>query len=252
MSLVLLDSHDDVCQITLNAPERLNALNLDLLAELKEVIAKIDADESARAVIVTGAGRGFSAGADLESMFGEIDRPTDEMRDHLLGVYASFLGLRTLSIPTIAAVNGPAVGAGLNIALACDVIIAGPKAKFGPTFAEIGLHPGGGCSWMLTERLGQSRATAALLSGALIDAGDAWRIGLCDEKVDDAVARAHELASLYAAREPSLNRAIKESVRLAAASDFDASLEHESRRQAESVANERFRAHLASFTSRGA
>lgn len=247
MPSVLLDSHDAIRQITLNAPERLNALDLELLAEMKTVVAQIAADDTVRAVIVTGAGRGFSAGANIASMFGDLDRPTEAMRDHLMGVYASFLGLRDLTVPTIAAVNGPAVGAGLNIALACDIIVAGPKAKFGPTFAEIGLHPGGGCSAMLTERLGRGRATAALLSGALIDAGEAFRLGLCDEKVDDAVARAHELATLYASRDPELNSAIKQSVRIAATEDFATSLEFESWRQAESAGREDFKAFMQRF-----
>lgn len=250
MALVILDSHDSVRQITLNAPERLNALDLELLAEVREAIAAVAADASAEALIVTGAGRGFSAGANIESMFGDLDRPTEEMRTHLMGVYASFLGLRDLAIPTIAAVNGPAVGAGLNIALACDVIVAGPKAKFGPTFAEIGLHPGGGCSWLLTERLGRGRTTAALLSGALIETEAAFAMGLCDETADDAVARARELADLYTSRDPELNRAIKRSVQIAASEDFATSLDYESARQAESAGRPAFRAFMEKFLAK--
>ncbi len=247
MSLVLLDSDGPVRLLTLNAPERRNALDWPLLDELSEAVRTVAADDDARALVVTGAGKGFCAGANLANLFGDLDRPTDQMRDHLMDVYASFLGLRDLTIPTIAAVNGAAIGAGLNVALACDVIVAGPHAGFGPTFAEIGLHPGGGCSWMLTERIGRGRATAALFAGAVIGADEALRIGLADRLADDAAANALELARLYARREAVLMSDIKQSVRIAATSDLATSLDYESWRQAESMQNERFRTFMQRF-----
>jgi enoyl-CoA hydratase len=133
MTLVLLDSDGPVRTITLNAPERRNALDWPLLDELAAAVRAVADDPDARALVVTGAGKAFCAGANLANLFGDVDRPTDQMRDHLMKVYASFLGIRDLTIPTIAAVNGVAVGAGLNIALACDVVVAGPHAGFGPT-----------------------------------------------------------------------------------------------------------------------
>ncbi|MET0469193.1 MAG: enoyl-CoA hydratase [Aeromicrobium sp.] len=247
MPLVLLDSDGPVRTITLNAPDRRNALDWPLLDELAEAVRTVAADEDARALVVTGAGKGFCAGANLANLFGDVDRPTDQMRDHLMKVYASFLGIRELTIPTIAAVNGAAVGAGLNVALACDVVVAGPHAGFGPTFAEIGLHPGGGCSWMLTERIGRGRATAALYSGAVIGVEEAGRIGLADQVADDALATALELAQLYATREAKLMADIKKSVRIASTSDLATSLEFESWAQAESMTNERFRAFMQRF-----
>ncbi|MCL3817180.1 enoyl-CoA hydratase [Aeromicrobium wangtongii] len=247
MSLVLLDSNGPVRTLTLNAPERRNALDWPLLDELAAAVRTVAADPDARALVVTGAGKGFCAGANLANLFGDVDRPTDQMRDHLMKVYASFLGLRDLTIPTIAAVNGAAIGAGLNVALACDVVVAGPHAGFGPTFSEIGLHPGGGCSWMLTERIGRARATAALYSGAVIGADEAARIGLADLRADDALAAASELATLYAGREPQLMADIKESVRIAATSDLATSLEFESWAQAASMKNQRFRDFMRRF-----
>jgi enoyl-CoA hydratase len=248
MSLVLLDTDGPLRTITLNAPERRNALDWPLLDELAAAVRTVAGDADARALIVTGAGKGFCAGADLANLFGDVDRPTDQMRDHLMTIYASFLGIRDLTIPTIAAVNGAAVGAGLNVALACDVVVAGPHAGFGPTFAEIGLHPGGGCSWMLTERIGRGRATAALFSGAVIGAEEAGRIGLADQVADDALAAARELAQLYATREPELMADIKTSVRIASTSDLATSLDVESWSQARSMKNERFRAFMQRFT----
>jgi enoyl-CoA hydratase len=247
MSLVLLDSDGPVRLLTLNAPERRNALDWPLLDELAEAVRAVAADPDARALVVTGAGKGFCAGANLANLFGDLDRPTDQMRDHLMTVYASFLGLRDLTIPTIAAVNGAAIGAGLNVALACDVVVAGPHAGFGPTFAEIGLHPGGGCSWMLTERIGRGRATVALFAGTVIGPDEALRIGLADRLADDAASDALELAHAYAAREPVLMADIKQSVRIAATSDLATSLDYESWRQAESMQNERFRAFMQRF-----
>ena len=247
MSLVLLDSEGPVRLITLNAPERRNALDWPLLDELSAAVRAVADDPDARALIVSGAGKAFCAGANLANLFGDVDRPTDQMRDHLMQVYASFLAIRDLTIPTIAAVNGAAIGAGMNVALACDVIVAGPHAGFGPTFAEIGLHPGGGCSWMLTERIGRGRATAALFSGAVIGADEAGAIGLADRLADDAVGTALELARLYAGREPRLMADIKESVRIAATSDLATSLEFESWAQASSMRNERFRAFMQRF-----
>lgn len=247
MPLVLLESDGHVRTIRLNAPERRNALDWPLLDELAAAVATVKADPEARALVVAGNGSAFCAGANLANLFGDIDRPVDDMRAHLMKVYASFLGLRDLTIPTIAAVQGPAVGAGLNIALACDIIVAGPRAGFGPTFAEIGLHPGGGCTWMLTQRIGAGNTLAALLNGAIMDADEAYRLGLANLLVGDPVTTALELAATYAAREPKLNADIKRSVQLASSSDLAASLDFESLAQAESFGNEKFRTFMAKF-----
>ena len=247
MPLVLLDADGPVRTLTLNAPERRNALDWPLLDELAAAVRTVAGDVDARALVVTGAGKGFCAGANLANLFGDLDRPTDQMRDHLMKVYDSFLGIRDLTIPTIAAVNGAAIGAGLNVALACDVVVAGPHAGFGPTFAEIGLHPGGGCSWMLTERIGRARATAALFSGAVIGPDEALRIGLADQLADDPVAAATDLAAVYATRETQLMADIKQSVRIAATSDLTTSLDFESWAQATSMRNGRFRTFMARF-----
>ncbi|MEU6328953.1 enoyl-CoA hydratase [Streptomyces sp. NPDC047049] len=248
--LVLLESDGPLRTIRLNAPERRNALDLDLLGELAAAIAAVAADADARALIVAGAGPAFCAGANLESMFGDITRPVHELRAHLKSVYASFLGLRELTIPTIAAVQGAAVGAGLNIALACDLVIAGPRAAFGPTFADIGLHPGGGCSFLLTERMGPAHATAALLSGDIIKAEEAVRRGLANLPAEDPEAKARELAARYAQRSKSLNADIKRSVRIAATSDFPTSLDFESWAQASSVGSEEFGRYMEEFLKR--
>lgn len=251
MTLVLIESDGPVRTLRLNAPERRNALDLELLDELAAAVETVKADSDARALVVTGEGRAFCAGADLTSLFGDTTRPVHVLRDHLMkNVYASFLGLRELTIPTIAAVQGVAVGAGLNIALACDVIVAGPDAGFGPTFASIGLNPGGGCSWMLTQRIGAGNAMAAMLSGDVIGAADAYRMGLANFLVDEPVTKASGLAALYGSRSSELNAAIKRSVQVAAASDFDTSLDLESWAQASTMRGEVFAQYLADFRAR--
>lgn len=247
MSLVLLESAGAVRTITLNAPDRRNALDWPLLDELRAAVASVAADPDARALVVQGAGKAFCAGANLENLFGDRTRPVPELREHLMRVYSSFLGLRDLTIPTVAAVQGAAVGAGLNISLACDVVVAGPRAGFGPTFSRIGLHPGGGCTWMLTQRIGSANTAAALYAGDVIGADDALRLGLAQELVDDPAARAAELAAAYAERNPTLMAAIKTSVATASTSDLTASLAFEATAQAESLSSPEFEAFVQGF-----
>lgn len=248
MPLVTLDAQGAVRTLTLNVPDRLNALSWPLLDELAAAIDATAADPAARVLVVTGAGRAFCSGADLQSLFGDRTRPVEVLKENLLRVYGSFLGLRDLSIPTIAAVHGPAVGAGMNIALACDVIVAGPEANFGPTFSRIGLHPGGGCTWMLTQRIGSANTAAALYAGDLIDAPSAVRLGIAQELHDDPQARAAELAELYSSREPALMADIKRSVRVAQSSDLATSLDVEAEAQARSLQSEAFEAFARRFS----
>lgn len=247
MSLVLLESDGAVRTITLNAPERLNALDMPLLDELRAVIATVADDEEARALVVTGSGKAFCSGANVDSLFGDTSRPVEERREHLMRVYNSFLGIRDLQIPTIAAVHGAAVGAGLNIALACDVIVAGPQAGFGPTFSKIGLHPGGGCTWMLAQRIGPANTAAALYAGEIIDAETGLRLGIAQEIAQDARARAQELAATYAARNRQLMADIKRSIQIASTASFAESLDFESWAQAASLSSEEFAAFAARF-----
>lgn len=248
MTLVELESDGDIRIVTINDPDRRNALSWPLLDQFKAVVEQIAADDAARAVVVRGNGKAFCAGADLADLFGDLTRPVEELRDHLLKVYGSFLGLRDLSIPTVAAVHGAAIGAGLNIALACDVIVAGPDARFGPTFSQIGLHPGGGCTWMLTQRIGPAHTAAALFNGDVIGAEEAAQIGLTQELVEHPKERARELALEWAKRDPELMANIKQSVRVATTSSLDDSLAVEALAQAKSLKSEQFAAFAARFT----
>lgn len=236
MSRVALTGTDGRLTLTLTDPDRRNCLDDVTCAELGAAIDTVAETRDARTLVVAGEGTAFCAGADLPALFGDAaEREVGELRRHLHSVYDSFLRLRRLEIPTIAAVQGAAVGAGLNLAMACDIRIAGPQASFAATFSRIGLHPGGGCTWFLVDALGPQRAMAMLLDGGALDGEAAVAQGLALELAEDPLSRAHQLADRWAAHDPALTRDIKTAVATAAGGDFDATLEFEAWAQASSA-----------------
>ena len=173
---------------------------------------------------MTGAGKAFCAGADLTALGTATE-------DGLRVIYDGFLAVAQCTLPTIAAVNGPAVGAGLNLALAADVRIAGPAAMFDPRFQKLGIHPGGGATWMLQRAIGPQAARASLLFGMRFDADAAVRYGLALQVADDPVAAARELAAGPASAPRDVVIATKASMRATAnpgTVDFD---QHRHRRR---------------------
>jgi enoyl-CoA hydratase len=237
MALVLLENGpvDGVRVLTLNDPDRRNALSPALQAELGAAVDAVAADQDARVLVVTGNGSAFSAGADLPAVFGELHREVAEIRAGLRAIYDSFLRVRRLEIPTIAAVHGAAVGAGVNLAMSCDVRIAGPRARFGITFTKLGLHPGGGCTHFLTQALGRQRALWLIMEGGVLDADEALRLGLVLDVADDPLAVAVGTAGRWAALDPSLSRDIKRAVGIAERGGFEETLDFESWAQAAST-----------------
>lgn len=206
---VLVDVEDRVAVITVNDPDRRNAVTFEMSAALRAAVDAAEADPGVHAVVVTGAGKAFCAGADLTAL-GEATE------DGLRKIYDGFLAIAHCSLPTIAAVNGAAVGAGLNLALAADVRIAGPAAMFDPRFQKLGIHPGGGATWMLQRAVGPQVARAALLFGMRFDAEAAVRHGLALSVADDPVAAARELAAGPAAAPREVVIATKASMRATA------------------------------------
>jgi enoyl-CoA hydratase len=190
--LVLFNVGDHVALITVNDPDRRNAVTAEMSAQLRAAVEQAEADPDVHAVVVTGAGKAFCAGADLSAL-GSAGGGAAE--SGLLQLYDGFMAVGNCALPTIAAVNGAAVGAGLNLALAADVRIAGPAALFDARFQKLGLHPGGGATWMLQRAVGPEVARAALLFGMRFDAESAVRHGLALSLADDPVAAAQELAS---------------------------------------------------------
>jgi enoyl-CoA hydratase len=244
MTLVSLEdgAHPGVRVLTLSDPDRRNAIGPQMQAELIAAVAAVAGDPEARALVVTGAGTAFCAGADLRAVFRGEDRPVAEIRRQLRVLYDCFLRLRTLAIPTIAAIQGPAVGAGANLALCCDLRIAGPQASFGFTFTRLGLHPGGGASYFLVRALGAQRALATLLDGAMLDAAQALAGGLVLSIEDDPAEHAGQLAERYAQLDPDLVLDIKHAVQIADTSGLDAVLDFESWAQASSATRPQLRA----------
>lgn len=233
--LLRLDRTDSgVVILTLDDPEKRNAIGPRLHRELLAVADEIRSDATARALVVTGAGTAFCAGADLEALFGDLTDAATVRRNEL-AYYESFLWIRDLKIPTIAAVQGHAVGAGANLALVCDIIVAGPDARFGITFARLGLHPGGGCTQFLTERLGAGAALRTILRGEVIGGRDAADRGLADVYADDPLAEALATAEAAAALDPRLAADMKQAVKIAKTGDFEATLGFESWAQASSA-----------------
>ena len=188
---VLFDVRDRVALITVNDPDRRNAVTGEISDGLRAAVARAEADTDVHSVIVTGAGSAFCAGADLSAL-GSAGSAAEE---GLRRLYDGFLAVADCALPTVAAVNGPAVGAGLNLALACDVRIAGPRALFDPRFQKLGIHPGGGMTWMLQRAAGPEVARAALLFGMRFDAEAAVRHGVALSVADDPAAAAFELAA---------------------------------------------------------
>jgi len=206
--LVLLEVADGVATITLNDPKRRNIVSSALNAAVSAAMDDLESRDDVGAIVVTGAAPAFCAGADLD------DLAACDSAEKLRAIYSGFLRIAETPLPSIAAVNGPAVGAGLNLALACDVILAGESARFDTRFLQIGLHPGGGNTWRL-RRITDLQATMALvLFNEIVDGARAAEIGLAwrclpdDELLD--VARA--MAARAAAGPRDVVRAMKATI----------------------------------------
>lgn len=184
MSLVHLDITDSVATLTLDDPARRNAVTLDMCNEVGAIMDDIDNNPDVNAVVVTGAAPAFCAGADLSHLGGSEE-------DGLIAIYEGFLRIGRSPLPTIAAVNGAAVGAGMNLALICDVRIAGESARFDDRFLQIGIHPGGGHTWMFQNICGPQPAAAAVLFSEVLDGKEAERVGLAYRCVPDDQLLAH-------------------------------------------------------------
>ncbi len=211
--LVLFSVDNRVALITVNDPDRRNAVTGEMSALLRAAVARAEADPDVHAVVVTGAGKAFCAGADLSALSAAGAGAAEAGLQQL---YDGFMAVGNCTLPTIAAVNGAAVGAGLNLALAADVRIAGPHALFDARFQKLGIHPGGGATWMLQRAIGPQAARAALLFGMRFDAESAVRHGLALNVADDPVAAALELAAGPAAAPREVVLATKATMRATA------------------------------------
>ncbi len=224
---LLYEIKDGVATLTLNRPERLNALGDTLRDDLHDAIVKTSENPDVRVMVITGAGKGFCSGGDVKAM--------SERRDRLLAEKIAptrdltVLAMRDAPQPIIAAVNGAAAGAGMNLALGCDIRIASTAAKFSQAFVKRGLHPDWGGTYFLPRVVGMAKAAELIFTGELIDAAEALRLGIVSRVVppDELMSTAGELARKIAAGPPVAIRLAKRSLYGNAERDLRSALERE-------------------------
>jgi 2-(1,2-epoxy-1,2-dihydrophenyl)acetyl-CoA isomerase len=237
---LLFEKQGGIATLVLNRPDVRNALTSSMFLDMERLLLEIAADDEVRVVVLTGAGRGFSAGADLEPVSKEERRrteapsfPGDAGGDILERGNRCSLRLRQLAKPVVGSINGDCVGIGCSLALATDLRIASDAARFGVVFSRIGLGPDGGASALLRELVGSAKALELLFSGDLVDADEALRLGLVNRVVpaDGLEGATRELAERLA-RGPTLAYAVaKEAVHASANLPFAALLDLEARNQ---------------------
>ncbi|MGZ6827667.1 MAG: enoyl-CoA hydratase/isomerase family protein [Mycobacteriales bacterium] len=230
---------DGVVLLTLDLPDRRNAMTDELTEAWGSAVEALRGDRSVRCVVVTGAGRAFCAGGDL-GWLQSGGASVDALRDKMLPFYRTWLSLRTLDVPSIAAVNGAAVGAGGALALSCDIRYAGAAAKFSVPFAHLGMHAGMASTYTLAEVVGVAAARELFLTGRVVDAQEMLRLGLCSAVYDDdaLLASALERAAEVAAAAPVPTRLHKEALRDGGHPSFERALQWEAVAQPVTMATE--------------
>ncbi|HYA62135.1 MAG TPA: enoyl-CoA hydratase [Candidatus Sulfotelmatobacter sp.] len=215
-SAVLLESREgSIATLTMNRPDRLNSLNIKLSTALNEAVARIAADQTVHVVILTGAGRAFCAGGDLAAIgAGRARGDATELAPILRSGMQAVLKLRTMPQPVIAAVNGAAAGAGMNLALAADLRIAVEEAVFGQNFAKVGLFPDYGGTYFLPQLVGPAKAAELFYTGDMIDAKTALRLGIVNHvyPADRFHAEVRNLATKIATGPQLAIRAVKQTI----------------------------------------
>lgn len=207
MAMVVYEVSDGIATLTLDNPQERNSMNAEMVRDIVTAMDAAESDPNVRVVIVTGAEPAFCAGANLGNL-------AEATRESLLGIYEGFLRVARSPLPTIAAVNGAAVGAGMNLALGCDVRVAGKSARFDSRFLQLGLHPGGGNTWMQLRIAGLQTTMATVAFGEVLDGEAALRAGLVWKCVDDdaLIATARELATKAAQAPKELLVSMKQTI----------------------------------------
>lgn len=246
---VIHDRRDGYHVLTLNRPDRLNAFNDELHAALREALANCAADDDCRAVVLTGAGRGFCAGQDLSNRVNMGDERPDLGATLEANYNPLVRAIRALPKPVICAVNGVAAGAGANIALACDIVIAAKSAKFIQAFSKIGLVPDSGGTWFLPRLLGEARAKGLALTAQPLSADDAERWGLIWKAVDDAalMGEAEAQARAFADGPTAAYALTKQAIHAAGTNTLDQQLDLERDYQRQAGFSDDYKEGVAAF-----
>lgn len=246
---ILFEVDEGVATVTMNQPDRRNALSMEMAKEIKDAVGRTAADGGARVLVLTGAGKAFCAGGDVKSMAEGAELPAHETKERILDYYRTALCVRDLDIPTIASINGHAIGAGLTLALACDMRIAAEGVKLGATFIQIGLNPGMGTTFFLSRLVGTARACELIFTAKVIDAGEAERIGLINKAVprERVAEETAELARAIASGPAIAINLAKKSIYLGAQNDLESVLQYESFGQAVCAKTEDIREGIMAF-----
>jgi enoyl-CoA hydratase len=250
MALIRTDVREGVATIILADPDRRNALTLPMVDEVCAALDELEADESVGALVVTGDPPAFCAGADLSHLSGAAGGGAES---GLRSIYEGFLRIGRSPLPTVAAVNGAAVGAGMNLALVCDVRLAARRARFDTRFLQLGLHPGGGHTWMFRRIAGPQATAAAVLFGEILDGPEAERVGLVHRCVDDdaLLDAAHEMAARAADAPRELVRRVKATIAdMAGVDDHGAAVDRELEPQVWSLGQPWFAERVAALQAR--
>jgi 2-(1,2-epoxy-1,2-dihydrophenyl)acetyl-CoA isomerase len=226
---VQYELRDGVATITLNRPDALNSLTVEAKVALRDALDEARSDSAARAVLLTGAGRGFCAGQDLREHAASLEAGhglSDTVESHYNPIV---LGLTRMPKPTVAAVNGVAAGAGAALAFACDLRVASERAKFSMAFTQVGLGPDSGASWTLQRLVGRGRAAELLLLAEPVDAARALEIGLVNRVVagEELEAAARGLAERLAMGPTAAYHAVRQALDFASTSDLAGALQQE-------------------------
>ncbi len=219
---------DGVVRLVLDNPDQRNAMSAPMTQAWVDAVTALEGDPSVRVVVVTGEGAAFCSGGDTSWIASEPDAPVDALRTRMLAFYRAWLSIRRLEVPTIAAVNGPAIGAGLCLALACDLRYAAAGARLGAPFVRLGMNPGMAATHLLPEVVGLAAARELLLTGRLVDADEAARLGLVNRvfEAEDLAAQVQQVAEQVAATAPIPSRYTTLSLRQRHR-DLEACLQHE-------------------------
>ncbi len=245
--LVAAAYDDGVVVVTLSQPDRRNAMSDRMSEAWPELMGALRTDPSVRAVVITGAGRAFCSGGDHAWIGSQPDATVEQLRERMLGFYRGWLSIRALEVPTIAAVNGAAVGAGAALALACDLRYAAASARFAVPFSALGLHPGMATTWLLPEVVGMAAARDLLLTGRVVDSEEMLRLGLTssvsgdDGFLDGVLRAAHSIAALA----PTATRLTKVTLARGGHADFETALELEALAQSVTLTTADLREGLA-------
>lgn len=230
--------NEGVVLLRLNNPDRRNLMSDEMTESWVSILPQIAADKSVRVVVVTGAGTAFCSGGNTSWISSEPDAAVDYLRNRMMAFYRAWLGIRALEVPTIAAVNGHAIGAGLCLASACDIRYASSSAKLAAPFVKLGMNPGMAASYLLPNIIGPAAARELLLTGRTVAAAEALRLGLVSAVFSDAEfsEKVAEIANGIAANAPIPTRYTKLALRDGGHQDFEAAVQWEALAQPISLA----------------